>query len=147
MKGNNIIKLRELTGAGVMDCKNALEEADNDFEKAKKIIQEKGIAKADKKSGRATSAGMVEAYVHADRIGVILEIHCETDFVARTDDFKKLAHEIAMHIAAMNPDSVDNLIKQEYIRESGTLISDLIKKSIAKFGENIRLERFCRYEL
>lgn len=142
-----IQKLREATGAGVMDCKRALEEAQGDFERAKKIIEKMGVVKAVKKSDRATGAGFLHTYIHADRIGVMLELRCETDFVARTDDFKKLAHELTMHIAAMNPESVDELLKQEYIREPGASVEDLIKKSIAKLGENIKLERFCRYEI
>lgn len=142
-----IQKLREITGAGVMDCKKALEETGGNLEEAKKIIEERGLIKAVKKGGRATGAGLLHAYIHAERIGVILELRCETDFVARTDDFKTLAHELAMHITAMNPASVDELLKQEYIREPGTPVLDIIKKSIAKFGENIKLERFCRYEL
>lgn len=130
-----------------MDCKRALEEASGDFNRALKIIEEKGILKSEKKSDRATNAGLIEPYIHGERIGVLLDIRCETDFVARTEDFKKLSHEIAMHIAAMSPESVDVLLKQDYIRDPGATIDELIRKAIAKLGENIKIERFCRYEL
>ena len=143
---DNLQKLREKTGAGVMDCKKALEEAKGDFEKAVKVIEKKGIANASKKSDRKTSAGLLEAYIHAGKVGVLLDIRCETDFVARTENFKKLAHEIAMHIAAMNPENIDTLLKENYIRDPNTTIEELIKREIIRLGENIKIERFCRYE-
>jgi len=98
-------KLREETGAGMMDCKKALTKAEGDLEKAKKFLRESGIAKAEKKTDRATNSGKIEAYIHmGGRIGVLVQLNCETDFVAGTDDFKNLAKEIAMQIAASNPD-------------------------------------------
>ncbi|MCL4474739.1 MAG: translation elongation factor Ts [Nitrospirae bacterium] len=95
--------LREKTGAGMMECKKALTESNGDFEKALTVLRQKGLASASKKAGRTASEGMVGAYVHMDRIGVLLEMNCETDFVARTDDFRNLLKDIAMHIAAANP--------------------------------------------
>lgn len=99
-----IKELREKTGAGMMDCKNALAESGNDIEKAVEYLRKKGIAKAEKKLGRSTGQGMIQSYIHAGgKIGVLVEVNCETDFVARTDEFQKFAHEIALHIAAANP--------------------------------------------
>ncbi len=142
-----IQKLREETNAGVMDCKKALEEAGGDLEKAKKILYEKGLIKANQKSERATGAGLLESYIHNGRVGVLLELRCETDFVARNELFKELAHNLAMQIAAMNPENVEELLKQPSIKDESQTIEDLIKQYIAKTGENIRVERFCRYEL
>ncbi len=142
-----IQKLREETNAGVMDCKKALEEAGGDFEKAKKNLYEKGLIKANQKSERATGAGLLESYIHNGRVGVLLELRCETDFVARNELFKELAHNLAMQIAAMNPENVEELLKQPSIKDESQTIEDLIKQYIAKTGENIRVERFCRYEL
>jgi elongation factor Ts len=141
-------KLREETGAGIADCRKALEESENDFKKALEWIKKHGIEKAAKKADRETSQGLVEAYIHqGGRVGAIIEISCETDFVARTDDFKNLAHEIAMQVAAMNPQDVDTLLKQEYIRDSGMKIEDLVKQAIAKLGENIVIKRINRLSL
>jgi len=144
---NLIQQLRNITGAGVMDCKRALEEANNDLEKAKAIIFEKGLVKADKKSERSTGSGVLETYIHNERIGVLLKLLCETDFVARNDSFKELAHQIAMHIAAMNPQNIDELLKQNFIMDEKITVEDLIKQNIARLGENMRIEKFCRYEL
>ena len=113
-------ELRDKTGAGMMDCKKALSEANEDFEKATKILREKGISKAAKREGKSTAEGVIAAYIHpGDKLGVMVEINCETDFVARTDNFKAFARDIAMHIAAISPvcvqrDEVDQeLIKKE----------------------------------
>ena len=144
---NFILKLREETGAGVMDCKRALDDAKGDYEKAKQIIFERGVIKAEKKSERKTGSGVLETYVHSGRIGVILELRCETDFVAKTDVFKELAHDLAMHIASMNPENVDQLINQTFVKDESKTIKDLITQTIAKTGENVKIERFCRYEL
>lgn len=144
---NNIQELRKLTGAGVMECKRALEEARGDFDAAKRIIFERGLAKAEKRTERKTGAGLLEVYLHNGRIGVMLEIRCETDFVARGDLFRALAHELAMHISAMNPSCVDELLAQAYIRDEVLSVGQVIKNAIAKTGENIRVERFARYEL
>ncbi|MFA5386184.1 MAG: translation elongation factor Ts [Candidatus Paceibacterota bacterium] len=144
---NDIQKLREETGAGVMECKKALEEAKGDLEKAKKVLYESGLAKANSKSGRNTGAGLLETYIHNQRVGVLLEVRCETDFVAKNEVFKELAHIVAMQIAAMNPENVEALLKQPSIKNEKETIEDLVKQYIAKIGENIRVERFCRYEL
>ena len=148
MKNNDIlVQLREATGAGVMDCKKALDDAKGDYEKAKQLILERGVAKAEKRAERKTGAGVLETYVHNGRIGVILELRCETDFVAKTDVFKTLAHDLAMHVASMEPGSVKDLLKQPFIKDESLTVGDLITQAIAKTGENIKLERFCRYEL
>jgi len=144
----SIKALREDTGAGVLDCKKALEEVNGDLKKAKAVILEKGLAKADKKADRETSQGLVETYVHGGgKIGVMLELLCETDFVARNSDFKLLAHELAMHIAAMEPKDISEFMKQSYIRDMNVTIENFIKQHIAKIGENIVVKRFVRYAL
>ncbi|OGY64762.1 MAG: translation elongation factor Ts [Candidatus Harrisonbacteria bacterium RIFCSPLOWO2_02_FULL_41_13b] len=144
---SDVKKLREVTGAGVMECKKAFVDAKGDFDVAIKLIQERGIIKAEKKATRATGAGFLESYVHNGRVGVLLEIRCETDFVAHSDLFKDLAHNLSMQIAAMNPENIDGLLKQPYIRDEALTVEQCIKGVIAKVGENIRIERFCRYEL
>lgn len=140
-------KLRTDTGAGVSDCRQALEDTNGDMAKAKKLLIERGIEKAAKKADRATGAGLIESYVHGGRVGVLVEVRCETDFVARTDDFKSLIHEIALQIAAMNPKDVKALLKSEYIRDPGVTIEALIKQKIAKLGENITVAKFHRMEI
>jgi elongation factor Ts len=148
MKTSEVIKkLRETSGAGVMECKRAFDEAGGDFDRALKIISEQGLVKAEKKADRQTSAGLVSSYIHNDRIGVLLEIHCETDFVSRLEDFKSLAREIAMQIAAMEPKDAEELLGQPYIRDESITVGDLVKKAIAKTGENIQVAKFCRYAL
>ncbi|MEK7635487.1 MAG: translation elongation factor Ts [Patescibacteria group bacterium] len=142
-----IKKLRELTSAGVMECKKALEEAGGDFDKAKAIIHERGLVKAEKKGERVTGSGLLHSYIHNERVGVLLELRCETDFVARNDSFRELAHNLAMHIAAMNPSSAEELMIQNYIKDDSINIEELIKSTIAKIGENIKVEKFCRYEI
>lgn len=141
-------KLREETGTGIADCRKALEESGNDYKKALLWIKKHGIEKAAKKSDRETSQGLVEAYIHqGGKVGAMIELLCETDFVARTDDFKNLAHELAMQVAAMNPKDVSSLLKQEYIRDGSMKIEDLVKQTIAKLGENIVVRKLTRYEL
>ncbi|MEK7193769.1 MAG: translation elongation factor Ts [Patescibacteria group bacterium] len=142
-----IQKLRELTGAGVMECNKALKEAAGDFEKAIAVIHEMGLVKAGKKGERLTGAGLLESYVHNERVGVLLELRCETDFAARNPLFKELAHNLTMQIAAMNPEGVEDLLEQVYIKDESITVETLIKQAIAKIGENIRVERFCRYEI
>ena len=118
------------------------------FHPGRKIIAEKGLAKAAKKSDRSTAAGRVYSYIHTTgKVGAMVEVNCETDFVARTDEFKTLAHELAMQVAAMDPASVEKLLKQEYIRDSAKTIDQLVKETIAKVGENIVTRRFMRFEL
>lgn len=144
---NNIIKLRELTNAGVMDCKKALKDAAGDFNKAVAIIHERGLVKAEKKGERVTGAGLLHSYIHNERVGVLLELRCETDFVARNPLFKELAHNLAMHIAAINPGNIEALMKQNYVKDESLTIEALIKSAIAKLGENTKVEKFCRYEI
>lgn len=156
-------QLRERTGAGIMDAKKALDASGGDMSKAEKALAEKGMASALKKAGRVTSEGVIEAYIHAgSRIGALVELNCETDFVARTPEFKDLARNLAMQIAAMTPRFVDRshvpaevvnakeeelLLNQAYIRDSSKTIEDLIKETIAKVGENIQVRRFSRFSL
>jgi elongation factor Ts len=145
---NQIKHLRELSGGGIMECKRALEETKNDEKKALALLKKWGIEKAEEKADRETRSGLIESYVHAGgKVGVLLEIVCETDFVAKTDDFKNLAHEICLQIASMEPKDVKHLLKQEYIRDPGTTIENLIKQVIGKLGENIKVIRFQRFEL
>ncbi len=145
---NLLKKLRTETGISLADCRKALEESSNDIAKAKEWLQKHGIEKAEKKSDRETSQGIIESYIHQNgRVGAMVEVSCETDFVARTDDFKHVTHEIAMQVAAMNPKDVDTLLKQEYIRDSSKTIETLIKEVIAKLGENIVVKKFQRFEL
>jgi len=143
-----IKKLREQSKAGVADCKRALEETDGNIEKAKALLKEWGVTKAAKKGGRATEAGLVDAYIHAGgSVGSLITLGCETDFVARTEEFKNLAHEIAMQVAAMDPNDVDELMKQAYIRDAKVTIEELVKQAIAKLGENITVKEFTRNEV
>jgi len=114
MGKDEVQKLREATGAGVMECKKALTDAKGDFAAAKKLIHERGLAKFEKRAGRETGAGLIESYIHNERIGVILDIRAETDFVVHSEPFRTLAHELAMQISAMNPADVDELLKQPY---------------------------------
>lgn len=144
---DKIKKLREETGAGIADCKEALKASKGNMEKAKEYIRKKGLDKASKKSDREVKSGIVEVYSHGGKVGVLVEVLCETDFVARTDDFKNLAHELALQVASMNPSSVEDLLKQEYIRDNALTVDELIKTAIGKLGENIQVGRFERIAL
>ncbi|MBI3638646.1 translation elongation factor Ts [Candidatus Wolfebacteria bacterium] len=144
---NKIQQLREMTGLGVIECKKALQDAEGDMEKAISIIHERGIAKAEKRKDRVTGAGLIESYIHNERVGVLLDIRAETDFVAKSKDFRELAHDIVMQIAAMNPLNIDELMKQEYIKDNSLKVEDLMNHAKAKLGENIRVEKFVRYEI
>lgn len=141
-------KLRNETSVSLADCRKALEESNNDYKKALTWLQKQGIEKAAKKEGRETLQGLIESYVHQNgRVGAMVEVLCETDFVARTLEFKSLVHEIAMQVAAMNPKDVEALLKQEYIRDSSKTIETLVKETIAKLGENIVVKKFQRFEI
>ena len=141
-------KLRGKTGAGIADCRKALEESGGDFKKAEELLKSRGAEIASKKADRATGQGMVETYIHVGgKVDTMVEVNCETDFVAKTEEFKNLAHEVAMQVAAMDPKDVEELSKQEYIRDSSKTIDDLVKEVIAKVGENIKISRFIRFEL
>ncbi len=140
-------KLRLETGAGVMDCKKALADAGGDFDRAVVLIHERGAVKVEKRADRATGAGLVKSYVHNERIGVILDLRAETDFVVRSDPFQKLAQELVMQIAAAAPANPDELMAQPYIRDESKTVADLVKDVIARVGENIRVNAFARLEV
>lgn len=143
---DEIKKLREATGARVMDCKKALEEAGGDFDKALKIVEEKGLARAEKTADRETKEGYVASYIHNNgQVASLVEMACETDFVAQNDEFRTLAREIAMHITAMNPETVEELLEQEFIRDASTTIAMMIKSLSGKIGEKMEVRRFIRY--
>lgn len=144
---NKIKELRDKTGVSVGDCRAALEKAGGDMDKALKLLQERGAEVAEKKSARVLGSGFVETYVHAGKVGAMVELACETDFVARTDDFKNLAHELVMQVASMDPKDITELEGQEYIRDTSLKIKDLVTNAIGKIGENIVIKRFIRYEL
>ena len=159
----DVKRLRDETGAGVMDAKRALDEAGGNFDQARDILREQGIAAAAKRADRETGQGIVEAYIHGQgRIGALVEVQCETDFVARTDAFRALAREVAMQVAAMSPvaltpeevpeDQATNreeqaLMTQAFIRDGSKTVQDLVQEVIAQTGENIRIARFARFEL
>ncbi|GAB6875756.1 translation elongation factor Ts [Thermaerobacter litoralis] len=193
VSAKQVAELRARTGAGMMDCKKALEQAGGDLDKAAELLREWGMAAAAKKASRETAEGLVHAYIHGQgRIGVLIEVNCETDFVAATDDFRQLVHELAMQVAATAPQYVRRddvpaevvererevlrrqaeaegkpapivekivegrldkffsqvcLEEQPYIRDDSITVGDLIKQTIAKLGENIRVRRFARFEL
>ena len=141
-------KIRNETSASIADIRKALQESGNDYKKALEWLKKHGIAKAEKKSDRQTTQGIIDAYIHQNgKVGAIVELLCETDFVARTNEFKNLAHEIAMQVAAMAPLDVDALLKQEYIRDQSIKIQDLIKQTISKLGENIVVKKIERFEI
>ena len=167
-------ELRERSGAGIMECKRALEETGGNLEGAVDLLRQQGMAKAEKKAGRTTSQGLIEPYIHGGgRIGALVEVNCETDFVARTPDFRELAHDLAMQVAATSPRYVSeeqiegeafaelerefgsreraletvSLLDQPFIKDGRQTVRDLIKDRIAKLGENIVVRRFARFEV
>ncbi len=171
---NQVKQLREQSGAGIMECKRALEQVHGDISKAADLLKQQGLAKADKKSGRDASQGLIEPYIHGGgRIGAIIEVNCETDFVARTPEFRELAHDLAMQVAATSPAFVSTddvpaeawtnletehgsrakaaetvvLLDQAFIKDPKLTIRDLVRDSIAKLGENIVIRRFARFEV
>ena len=154
-------ELRQQTGAGIMACRNAYVEAGENMEKAIEILKENSLNIVEKKKDRSTSQGIIDTYVHTGgRIAAMVELNCETDFVARTDEFQKLAHNLAMQVAAMPPQFVNAedapadadpkevcLMEMPYIRDLSVPIKDVVNEIIAKVGENIRVSRFARFEL
>ena len=160
---DRVKELREECGAGIMECRNALLEADGDMEKALQILKQRSLFKVEGKKERLASEGLIEVYVHAGgRIGTMLEVNCETDFAARTDEFKELAHNLAMQVAAMRPQFISPeevpegadieaktacLLLQPYIRDLSITVQDIINEAIAKVGENIKVSRFARFEV
>jgi len=143
-----IKELRNSTGLSFGAIKKALDEAKGDRARAMEILKAHGVLVAQKKSARSTQQGIIEAYIHSTKkIGVLVELLCETDFVARNPLFSQLAHELAMHIAAMEPGSVEELSAQPYIKDQDITIQDLITQFIAKLGENIKINQFVRLQI
>lgn len=141
-------KLRKDTAASISDCRRALEESSGGFDQALAWLKKRSAEKAEKKVDRETGEGVIESYVHqTGKVGAMVQLLCETDFVARTDEFKKLAHEIAMQIAAMNPKNEEELLNQEYIKDTSVTIDGLIKQTIGKLGENITVKKIARLAL
>ena len=139
--------LREKTGAGMMDCKKVLTETDGDMEKAIELLRERGIAKAAKKSGRVAAEGLVEAYISEDgKVGAIVEVNAETDFVAKNDEFKSFVVSVAKQVVEKDPKDVEDLLAQESIDEAGKTVKDVLTDKIAKIGENMNIRRFVRFE-
>jgi elongation factor Ts len=158
----DVRRLREETGAGVMECKRALTEAEGDFDRARKLLKEQGAVIAEKKAGREAAQGLVEAYVHPNRpVGALVEVNCETDFVARSDDFRQLARDLAMQIAAMAPRRIGTeddlsaeelepqelLLSQDFIRDPTQSVQDRINETVGRVQERIVVRRFARFEL
>jgi len=148
ISAEQIKKLRQKTNISIMECKKALEKAKGDEKKALKVLEKSGQKKAMKKSARETSQGLIEAYIHNNgKIGTILELSCETDFVVKNSQFKELAHDLAMHIAAMNPKDLKELLAQPFVKDEEKTIQDLLNETIAKLGENIKIRKFVRLEI
>lgn len=145
---DQIKSLREQAGAGVLECRKALEETGGDEKKALQILKKKGLEIAKKKQERETKQGLLETYSHnGGKVVSVVELLCETDFVARNEEFKTLAHELAMQVAAMNPSTVKELLKQEYIRDASKKVDDLVKEAVGKIRENIKINRIARFGL
>lgn len=160
---DQIKALRELTGAGIMACKKALQEAQGDISRAEQALKDRGIAMVERKAGVETREGVVEAYIHSgSRIGAMVEVNCETDFVSRTPEFKELAHHLTMQVAAMKPQCIDRselpeddprnpeevcLLQQPFIKDPTKVVQDLVTELAARVGENIRVRRFARFAL
>jgi elongation factor Ts len=140
--------LRDQTGLSIMQCKKALEQAEGDMEKATAILKSQGADVAAKKGDRAFGSGAIAAYVHASgSVGTIVELLCETDFVSKNPEFKAIAYDIAMHIAAMNPENSEELLGQSFIKDSSQTIADLVNGAVQKFGERTEVGRFTRFSL
>ncbi|MBD3279843.1 MAG: translation elongation factor Ts [Candidatus Pacebacteria bacterium] len=141
----DIKKLRQATGARVMDCKKALTEAKGDFQKAQELVKAKGLARAEKKTDRQTKAGLIGNYVHTNgQIAALVELGCETDFVAQNQQFKKLAKQLAMQIVAMNPQDLKELLTQESIHDAQQTVAEQVKALSGKIGEKMEIKRFSR---
>ena len=143
-----IKQLRDETGASIGEIRSALTESGGDPEAARSLLAQKLGALAAKKSNRDVQAGLVDAYLHSNgKIGAMIELQCETDFVARNPEFKGLAHDLAMHIAAMAPKDQETLLEQDFIKDPSKRIKALVDEAIGKFGENIKVGNFSRFEL
>ena len=144
---DQIKKLREETGVSISECKKALEGAKGDIKKAKEILKKLGRGFAKIKKEREVKSGLIESYIHSGKkIGAMVELHCESDFVAKSEDFQKLAHELCLQIVAI-PLEENPLLEQLWIRDETKTVSDLIDEYISKFGENIIIKRFARFEI
>lgn len=142
-----IKQLRDETSVSISECKKALEESEGDIQKAKEILKKWGKEVAQKKSSRTAAQGIVDSYIHSNgRVGVLISLKCETDFVARSEDFKILSHEICMHIAAMDSQQ-ESLAQEPWVKDQSKTIKELIDEYITKTGENIIIENFSRYEI
>ena len=143
----DVMTLREMSGAGMMDCKKVLTETDGDMEKAIELLRERGIAKAAKKSGRVAAEGLVEAYVSEDgKTGAIVEVNSETDFVAKNEEFKTFVMNVAKQIVEKNPKDVEELLAQDSIEVPGKTVNEVLVEKIATIGENMNVRRFVRFE-
>ena len=148
IKADQVKQLREKTSASMMECKKALEESKGDEVRALLILRKKDKDIALKKSKRETKQGIVESYVHSNsKIGVLLELNCETDFVARNKEFKELAHDLVLHIAGMDSKDEKDLLEEPFVKNPEITVKDLVEEKIAKIGENIKIGKFVRYEL
>ena len=163
ISANDVKELRERTGAGMLECKQALEAAKGDLKKAMAALKAKGHALAEKRADRETAEGMVQSYIHHNhRVGALVEVNCESDFVARTDDFKHLVAAVALQVAGSNPKYLSKeempkgsdedpklvcLLEQPYLKDESMTIGELVRDTIAKTGENMRIKRFARFEL
>ena len=144
---SQVKELREITGAGMMDCKKVLTETDGDMEKAMELLRERGIAKAAKKSDRIAAEGLVDCYISEDgKVGAIVEVNSETDFVGQNEEFKTFVMDIAKQVAEKNPANVEELLAQESITEAGKTVQEVLTDKIAKIGENMNIRRFERFE-
>lgn len=144
----DVKNLREETGAGMMDCKKALDEANGNFQDAIEIVKQRGLAKAEKKSDRETKEGYISSYVHAtNKVAAMVEILCETDFVARNEEFQAMAKDVALHVVATNPENVEALLAEEFIKDPSMTVEELVKGVSGKIGEKFVVNRFIRYEV
>lgn len=141
---NSIKELREITGVSVMQCKNALEEADGDLKKAVGVLKKSSGASALKKAGRDLKAGAIGSYTHDGNIGAMVLLSCETDFVAKNPEFAMLARELAMQVSAMNPENTESLLEQPYIKEGSKTVHNLLDEATQKFGERVKISQFSR---
>ena len=147
ISASQVKDLREKTGAGMMDCKKVLTETDGDMEKAIELLRERGIAKAAKKSGRVAAEGLVEAYISEDgKVGAIVEVNAETDFVAKNEEFKSFVASVAKQVVEKDPKDLEDLLAQESMDEAGKTVKDVLTDKIAKIGENMNIRRFVRFE-
>ena len=148
ISAKDVMELRKQTDCGMMECKKALTEADGNFEKAIEILRERGLATAAKKAGRIAAEGAVVAYMTpCGCTGALVEVNCETDFVANTDNFKNFANAVAKHVALANPADLDELMKQKFVDDESKTIEDMVSDATVAIGEKITVRRFARYEL